>query len=1172
MRNVLALALFLPTAALAQDDDRGYLQAFLEDNLSGAGRQVTITGFEGALSSRATIERLEIADDAGVWITLDEVVLDWSRSSLLSGEVVVNELSADTITVARLPSVAADSALPAPEASGFALPDLPVSVDIGSVEADRIVLGDGVLGEPVEGRFQAALSLAGGEGQAALVLERTDGTQGRIALDAGFSNATGILALDLSAREDAGGIAARMLGLPGEPSVDLSIAGSGPLSDFSADIRLASDGVDRLSGPVEILQADSGAYRFTASLAGDLAPLFLPEYAAFLGDRVALDLAGARWSSGRLVLDRLALSARALDLDGALTVAADGLPEAFSLAGTVASDDGQPVLLPLPGKGQTRVRRAEIDLRFDARKDNGWTGRASLIGLETETLRLGQAQLRGSGRIDRVASRNGVGATLDFRAEGLALHDAALQEALGPALSGHAVLFWRKGEDALRLPQLSLTGEGFALSAGLRIEGLESGLNTGGRLSFTTTDLSRLSKLTDLPLAGSAEVTLEGEASRLSGSFDLALDMVANGLRTGFEQVDRLTGGTTRLTVSARRDESGTVLRALNLAVDGLALSASGQGSSGGSDLAGKLTLADLGILDPAWGGSLTAEARLTGTPADGTLTLSGTGNRLSVGQPKADRLIEGETALEVALRLRDGRLFLSAAWLDGTNLAAEATGTGTGDELAVSGRIRDLALLAEGYPGPVTLSGSLTPEAGGASMDLRVLGPAGIDTRVAGRISGADADLTVQGSADAALLNAVADPATLAGSLRLDLALRGPLALSSLSGRVTMAGGRIAYPFRGISLTRTELVADLSQGSARLAATSELAAGGRLRLGGNVDLTAPFAASLDLQLDTVRLRDPELYDTTISGLLRITGPLLNGALLAGRLALGETELLIPSTGFASASDLEAISHINDSAAVRATRARAQLNGGTGGGGNGGSATGPDWALNVVVDAPNRIFLRGRGLDAELGGSVTLGGSLRAIAPSGAIQLIRGRLDLLGKRLVLSEASLALEGDLVPYVTVVATNETDGVTSMVRIEGPADAPEVTFSSSPEMPQEEVLSWLLFGRGLQSISVLQAAELANAVAVLAGRGGQGIVSKLRRGFGFDDLDVTTSEDGTASVTAGKYLTDNIYTGIEVDQDGKSKINLNLDLRKGVTVKGRVGSDGQSGIGIFLEGDY
>ena len=118
---------------------------------------------------------------------------------------------------------------------------------------------------------------------------------------------------------------------------------------------------------------------------------------------------------------------------------------------------------------------------------------------------------------------------------------------------------------------------------------------------------------------------------------------------------------------------------------------------------------------------------------------------------------------------------------------------------------------------------------------------------------------------------------------------------------------------------------------------------------------------------------------------------------------------MIPASGFASASDLAAVDHVNDTAAVRATRARAQVGSeGATSGGAGGS--GPDGALNVVVDAPNRIFLRGRGLDAELGGSVTLGGTLAAIVPTGAIQLIRGRLDLLGKRLTLSEASLALGG------------------------------------------------------------------------------------------------------------------------------------------------------------------
>lgn len=120
------------------------------------------------------MQRLQIADATGVWITLDNVVLDWSRSSLLSGEVVVNELSAATITLARLPT-APDDGLPAPEAAGFALPELPVSVDIDALRADRIVLDPAVLGEAVEGRFQAALSLAGGEGSANLVLERTDG-------------------------------------------------------------------------------------------------------------------------------------------------------------------------------------------------------------------------------------------------------------------------------------------------------------------------------------------------------------------------------------------------------------------------------------------------------------------------------------------------------------------------------------------------------------------------------------------------------------------------------------------------------------------------------------------------------------------------------------------------------------------------------------------------------------------------------------------------------------------------------------------------------------------------------------------------------------------------------------------------------------------------------------
>jgi translocation and assembly module TamB len=1174
MRRWLTLAAVgFPLTLWAQTDDRDYLTAFLEDNLSGAGRTVTITGFEGALSSQAQMARIEIADAEGVWITLEDVVLDWTQSSLLSGELVVNELSVQTVLLDRLPK-AEDSALPAPEAGGFALPELPVSVVINALLADRIVLGPAVLGEAVEGRLDASLTLASGEGQAAFQLERTDGPQGVIALDAAFSNVDQALSLDLRVEEDADGVFSHLLGLPGKPAILFSVAGDGPLSDFSATVSLQSDGVERLAGPVTLRAAEDGATRFAAQVAGDLAPLFLPEYAAFLGNSVALDLEGARFAAGRVQLDRLLVEAQALRLAGTASIAADGLPEAFDVTAKVGLPSGEALLLPFSGQDQTKVRTADLSLRFDGRSGQGWSGKALVTGLDRNGLRIERARLDGSGRIGRAGGRASVGATLQFAATGVAMDDPALDQAVGDAVSGKAVLHWREGSDALGLPVLELTGSDYAATANLEVEGLATGLRTTGEIGLTATDFSRFSALAGQPLAGAGKVAVNGNASRLSGAFDLEIRAETTGLKIGQPQADRLLAGAAVLSASVRRDGAGTVLRALDLAAKGLALTASGQLSSTGSTMDGRLTLADLGDLDPAWGGSLAADAGFTGTFADGAVTLTGTGQSLKIGQAEVDRLLAGPSNLAVSMAVKDGALVLEEAKVNGAQVQASAVAEAPGSEaLRVTGRLANLALVVPEFPGPVTLTGRMQPAGAGYAVDLRALGPAGVDLAAKGTIGTKGADLALRGSANAALINPLASPLTASGVLAFDLALRGPVALTSLAGRVTLAGGRVAYPLRGLSFSRTELLADLAQGRAQIAGTADLVSGGRVRVSGGVGLAAPFVGELDILLEAARLRDPELYDTIASGALRLSGPLAGQAVLSGEVSIGETELLVPSTGFVSASDLDRIVHLNDSDEVRATRQRAGLGAKAAGGARGGSgAGGPDWALDVLINAPNRVFLRGRGLDAELGGSVQLQGTLGSVQPAGAIKLIRGRLDLLGKRLALSEASIVLEGDLVPYLTVVASNETEGVISTVTIEGPASAPEVTFSSVPELPQEEVLAWLLFGRGLSTISPLQALELANAVAVLAGRGGEGIIGKLRKGLGVDDLDISTAEDGTASVSAGKYIARNTYTEIELDQNGKSTINLNLDLRPGVTLKGSVGSDGQSGIGLFLEGDY
>ena len=81
-----------------------------------------------------------------------------------------------------------------------------------------------------------------------LTLDRIDGPEGAFALRADFSNETGLLDLDLALREAPGGLAATLLGLPGAPSVDLEVAGQGPLDDLAVDLSLATDGTERLEG------------------------------------------------------------------------------------------------------------------------------------------------------------------------------------------------------------------------------------------------------------------------------------------------------------------------------------------------------------------------------------------------------------------------------------------------------------------------------------------------------------------------------------------------------------------------------------------------------------------------------------------------------------------------------------------------------------------------------------------------------------------------------------------------------------------------------------------------------------------------------------------------------------------------------------------------------------
>jgi translocation and assembly module TamB len=1177
MRRAAILALALAaTPLIAQEDDRDFLTAFFEDNLSGAGREVTITGFAGALSARATIETLTIADDDGIWLTISGATLDWSRSALLSGEVRVSELSAREITMTRLPAVSdADSAVPSPEAAPFSLPELPVSIDIDSVVADRITLGETILGQPFEGSLSAALSLVGGDGSAALDLTRTDaGPSAEITLEASYSNATRDLALSLDASESAGGIVVGLLGIPGAPSATLQLSGAGPLENHKASIRLATDGQDRLTGTVILGQEPGGAYRLQADVAGNIAPILAPDHVDFFGTEVSLSLDAHHAPSGRTTLDRLSVKARSVAIEGRMVLAADGLPEEIEISGSLADPDGTPVLLPF-GDSPIRVDRADFRLAGTSVAGKGWKADISIDGLTHAAATVGKLSLAGSGRIGRAGDRSSVGGTLRLAADDLIPVDAGLAAALGQNLRGGLRFHWLEGDGTLNLTGLDVVGEGFGATGALQVSGLDTGLLTSGNLRLTANDLSRFSALAGRPLGGSGEIVIDGSAGLLSGTLDGTAKLSANGLTIAIDEVDSLLRGPSTALISVLRDTTGTTLRAFDLTAGALTAQASGRLATEGSSLSAELSLPNLSALGDNYGGSANLTASFDGTPKDGRLALDGSGRNLRVGDPNADRILAGNSTLSARLGLRGGAVEIDLATL--TNPQATLSVSGRLEDavrkLTIDARLANLGLVLPNLEGPLVLNGSASQSSAGYTVDAGFQGPADINGTIRGTVAQnlSRANLAVAGVGRASLTNLFISPRALDGQVRYDVTLNGPFRPSALSGRVTLSNGRFSDPGLGVSLEGIEALAQLQGGQARVSSTARLSTGGLLRVDGPIGLEPPFQSRLSISLDRIRLVDPELYETTLGGSLNIDGPLAGGALVAGSIQLFETEIRVSDSGFASAGALLNLVHINEPGAVRETRIRAGLID-TGTGASAASGLNRPFRLDLTVSAPARVFVRGRGIDAELGGQIRLLGTTDDIVPSGQFSLIRGRLDILGKRLVLSEAELALAGRAVPTLRVVAENRGTEVVSRVTVEGPADDPVVSFSSVPELPQEEVLAQLLFGRDLGRLSAFQVAQLANAVAVLAGRGGEGIVTRLRNSFGLDDLDLTTNEDGSTALTAGRYLSENLYSEIELGQDGQSRVTLNLDLSTGLTVRGRLENDGDSGIGIFVERDY
>ncbi|MEZ5767114.1 MAG: translocation/assembly module TamB domain-containing protein [Paracoccaceae bacterium] len=1245
---LLAASLFAVLPAVAQDsatDDKSMLENFLQDKLSAAGRSVEVTGFSGALSSRATMQRLTIADDEGVWLTIENAELDWTRSALLRGRLEIDALVAERIEVARRPVAVSDG--PQPTTSDFALPELPVSIDIGEISAAHLVLGEPVIGVPAELILEGGGTLENGAGEAALKLERIDGQRGSFTLSAGYANETGILALDLDLDEGEDGIVATLTSLPGAPPLAFTLKGTGPISDYTADLALATDGADRLAGRVTLDRpAAEAPMSFTARLDGDLTPLLAAEYQDFFGDDARLAVIGLRDPEGTLELSSLVIAADALQLSGNAVIAPGGWPERVNLTGRVVSPDGGPVRLPIGGD-PTWVDRIGLTLAFDELEGDDWQADVTLDGLSRPDLQLASATLQGRGTLTPAEPGQlpAFGGHVEMTAAGLTGPADSAPAALGPNLSGRFDLARTSGE-TLAFTNLDLGGSDYRITGDVTLDTVVEKLDlvAEGAVTLSVNDLTRFAALSGQKLSGAARLDVSGNAALPGGPFDVDITGSGRNLAIGIAEVDRLFAGASTLAISAERTAEGTKIDRLDIRAPGATATGTGWLAEDASQVALRLDLPDAALLADGLDGPLSAQAtalqrgrdwdlavdatgpggarvKLSGlaetrkrglvkvsgdatgsidrlaawsglakhdlagsarfsasgefTPEDGRFKLSGEadGQDLDFDLGTADRLTAGaSTATFDIRRNRAGVFIVDDFHLTTPELSLNATGRAADEmpRVTFDGRLRDLAPFVPGLPGPLTASGEANLSETGWRVKVSGQGPGGTVVDVSGSVAVdvQSADLALKGRLPLALVNDAIKPRALSGMAAFDLRLDGPLALGSVSGTVTADGARAALPTVGIALDPLAAKVRLASGQATVDVNAAVSSGGRVLVRGPVGLTAPYLGNLSIDAQNVHLRDETLYDLTLNGDLAMSGPLTGGASITGGITLGTVELRIPETGFGANGSLDGLKHVGTPAPVRRTLARAgQSLGGTSSGGGGAA-----YGLGITISAPAAVFIRGRGLDAELGGTLTVGGTTQNVITTGGVTLIRGRLDILGNRLALTEGSATLQGSLDPTLDLRAETTAEDVAIQIAVTGLASDPTVTFTSSPDLPEDEIFARLVFGRGLDQISAFQAVKLASAIATLSGKGGAGTIAKLREGFGLDDLDVTTADDGTLEVKAGTYITENIYTDVTVGADGKAEVNLNLTLTPNLTARGSVGSDGGTGIGVYFEKDY
>jgi translocation and assembly module TamB len=402
---------------------------------------------------------------------------------------------------------------------------------------------------------------------------------------------------------------------------------------------------------------------------------------------------------------------------------------------------------------------------------------------------------------------------------------------------------------------------------------------------------------------------------------------------------------------------------------------------------------------------------------------------------------------------------------------------------------------------------------------------------------------LHASGTADLSLLDPflMAEGRRLRGILTLDTRIAGTLATPRISGNGKLTAGEFQDYARGVRLHDVTASVEADGGRIRLTQVTAQAGRGSLTGSGSIDLTTTgMPVDINLEAKDAEPISSNLITATVSGEAKLSGHLRTLTTLSGQLRVMRGEINLPQ-------------NFPPEVAILNVRRRGQPR----------LPPPPPQsriALDLQLSAAGPIFVRGNGMDADMGGGIHIGGTSAAPVMTGEFRMNRGSYSLAGQTLNFTTGRIRFDGvgvrgRLDPTLDFVAQTISSGVTAVLAVGGYASSPKITLSSTPVLPQDEVVAHLLFQQSVKQLTPLQLASIAQAVAAIGGVGGGfNPLGTVRRTLGLDRLSVASANSGATgsqsqtAVEAGRYVARNVYVGVKQNLSGGTQTQVQVDITR------------------------